>query len=69
MPTYLVVPPAPHLRMHFMDALEEAGIHYSREPDGYVIYLRDDQREAWERIRKAFAAEVAEEDPPLIFGL
>jgi hypothetical protein len=67
MPTYLVDPPQYQQRMAFMDALEEAGISYQREPDGYIIYLRDHQREAWERIRREFRAHVLEEDPPLIF--
>ena len=69
MPTYLVVPPAFRLRMNFMDALEDAGIDYSREPEGYFIYLREGQQEAWERVRQQFQAVVSEEDPPTIFGL
>ena len=52
--------------MGFMDALEEEGIDYSREPDGYYIYLRDGQREAWERIRVEFQAEVVDEDPAMV---
>ena len=66
MPTYLVVPPPPQQRMQFMDALEAAGIDYSREREGYFIYLREGQQEVWERVRHRFQAEVAEEDPPTL---
>ena len=69
MPTYLSCPLPPQQRMGFMDALEEAGIAYSREPDGYVVYLKDGQQEAWRDIQQRFRARVAEEDPPLIFGM
>ena len=68
MPTYLVAPPAFRLRMEFMDALEDAGIDYSREPEGYFIYLREGQQPAWEQVRKRFDAEVVEEDPLSLFG-
>ena len=67
MPTYLVDPPPYQQRMGFMDALEDAGISYQREPDGYFVYLKDSQREAWERIKGEFKARVLEEDPPLVF--
>ena len=66
MPTYLVVPPALQLRMKFIDALEEARIDYSREPEGYLIFLRKGQQEVWEQIREQFQAVVAEEDPPIV---
>ena len=68
MPTYLVKPPPFELRMAFMDALEESGIDYSREAEGYMVYLRDDQRAAWQRISQSCEAEVLEEDPPMLFG-
>ena len=68
MPTYLVEPPPFELRMAFMDALEASGIDYSREAEGYLVYLKDDQRAAWERIREYCRAEVLEEDPPMLFG-
>ena len=55
--------------MGFMDALEEAGIDYAREPDGYFIFLRTGQETAWEQIRLHFQAIVTEEDPPIIIGL
>ena len=45
MPTYLVEPPPFELRMAFMDALEASRIDYSREAEGYLVYLRDDQRD------------------------
>ena len=64
--SFVVSPPPPQQRMHFMDALEEEGIDYSREPDGYYIYLRDGQQEAWERIRVRFEAEVLDEDPAMV---
>ena len=69
MPTYLVSPPPPHQRMQFMDALEEEGLDYSREPDVYFIFLREGQQKVWEQIRRQFQAEVAEEDPPSVPGL
>ena len=69
MPTSLSCPLPPQQRMGFMDALEEAGIAYSREPDGYVVYLKDGQQEAWRDIQQRFRARIAEEDPPLIFGM
>ena len=63
MPTYLVQPPPPQQRMAFMDALEAASLDYDRQPDGYYVYLRSSQQEAWERIRQRFHLAV-EEDPP-----
>ena len=51
--------------MYFMDAMEEEGIDYSREPDGYYVYLRDGQSEAWERIRQRFQLDVVDEDPAM----
>ena len=63
MPTFLVAPPPPQHRMHFMDALEAAGIDYSREPDGYYIYLRQGQQEVLERVCHEFQAEMVEENP------
>ena len=53
--------------MAFMDALEAAGIDYSREAEGYMVYLRESQRERWERIAARCRAEVLEEDPPMAF--
>ena len=64
--SFVVAPPPPRERMLFMDAMEEAGIDYSREPDGYYVYLRDGQSEAWERIRLEFQAEVVDEDPAMV---
>ena len=68
MPTYLVKPPPFELRMAFMDALEASGIDYSREAEGYLVYLKDGQRKAWERICETCRAVVLEEDPPMLFG-
>ena len=51
--------------MRFMDTLEEEGIDYSRESDGYYIYLREGQWETWERIRVRFQVEVVDEDPAM----
>lgn len=63
MPTYLVVPPPFQQRMSFMDALEEAGIDYSREREGYFIFLREGQQGTWEQISRRFQAEFVEEEP------
>jgi len=54
--------------MALMDALEDAGIDYTREPEGYVIYLRDSQTEVWESLYVRFNLSVVEEDPPFIAG-
>ncbi|MSQ41156.1 MAG: hypothetical protein EXR55_05815 [Dehalococcoidia bacterium] len=66
MPTYLAHPPPPHQRMAFMDALEAAGIDYDRQPDGYFIYLREEHREAWERVCRQFRLQVEAEPPGLM---
>jgi hypothetical protein len=55
--------------MHFMDALEDAGIDYAREPDGYFIYLREGQQAVFEEICRKFHAEIVEEDPATIVDL
>ena len=55
--------------MHFMDALEDAGIDYSRDPDGYYVYLRDGQQSILGEICHQFHAQVVEEDPTTIMGL
>lgn len=65
MPTLLVQPPELHLRMAFMDALEDARLEYERIPDGYVIFLKDDQYAAWDRISERFLIPDPEENPPL----
>ncbi len=54
--------------MAFMDALEASGIDYSRESEGYLVYLKDEQRAAWQRISESCRAEVLEEDPPMLYG-
>ena len=61
-------PPEFQQRMALMDALEDAGIDYTREPEGYVIYLRDSQAEVWESLCVRFNLRVVEEDPPFIAG-
>ena len=68
MASYLVAPPRFQLRMKFMDAMEEACIDYSREPEGYFVYLREGQQRIWEGIRRQFDAVVYEEDPIVPFG-
>ena len=65
MPTLLAQPPELHLRMAFMDALEVVGLEYERIPDGYVIFLEDEQSTAWEQIRTRFLIPNPEENPPL----
>jgi hypothetical protein len=52
--------------MAFMDALEAASIDYDRQPEGYFIYLREQQQEAWQRIRQQFRLQV-EAEPPSLF--
>ena len=52
-----------------MDALEDAGIDYSRDPDGYYVYLRDGQQSILGEICHQFHAQVVEEDPTTIMGL
>ncbi|MXX52844.1 MAG: hypothetical protein F4Z35_02520 [Dehalococcoidia bacterium] len=65
MPTLLVQPPELHLRMAFMDALEDAGLEYVRFPDGYVVFLKDGQAAEWEEIQARFSILGPEEDPLL----
>ncbi len=54
--------------MALMDALEDAGVDYTREPEGYVIYLRDSQAFVWESLCVRFGLHIVEEDPPFIVG-
>ena len=65
MPTLLVQPPQLHLRMAFMDALEDVGLEYERIPDGYVVFLKDGQTIEWNEIRERFLIPNPEENPPL----
>ena len=65
MTTLLVEPPELHLRMAFMDALEDAGLEYERIPDGYVVFLKDDQNGEWDEVRERFLISNSEENPPL----
>ena len=69
MSTFLVEPPPHQERMHFMDALEDAGIDYAREPDGYFIYLKAGQQAVLEEICRQFHAEMVEEDPATMVDL
>ncbi len=62
MPTYLAAPPPSQQRMAFMDAMDAAGVDYDRQPDGYFIYLKPGQEEAWAHIRAHFRL-VIEEEP------
>lgn len=66
MPPLLVKPPELHLRMAFMDALEDAELEYERIPDGYVVFLKDGQVAQWDEIRERFLISNPEENPPLI---
>ena len=54
--------------MAFMDAMEHSGIDYSREREGYVIYLKEAQLETWELISSEFETQFLEEDPTSDFG-
>ncbi|MCY4652671.1 MAG: hypothetical protein OXC95_05845 [Dehalococcoidia bacterium] len=65
MPTLLVQPPELHLRMAFMDALEDARLQYERIPDGYVVFLKEGQATEWDEIRSRFLTPNPEENPPL----
>ena len=65
MPTLLIQPPELHLRMAFMDALDDAGLEYERIPDGYVVFLKDGQGAQWDEIRERFLILNPEENPPL----
>ena len=68
MTSYLVAPPCFQSRMDFMDSMEKASIDYSREPEGYFIFLREGQQQIWEQIRLQFNTVVYEEDPVVPFG-
>ena len=68
MPTYLVSPPPFDRRMAFMDAMEHAGIDYSREREGYLIYLKEAQLGVWKVIESEFETQFVEEDPASQFG-
>ena len=63
MSTFLVNPPPYHNRMQFMDSLEETGIDYSREPDGYYVYLRTGQEDLLQTICLRFEAVIVAENP------
>ena len=63
MSTFLVNPPPYHNRMQFMDSLEETGIDYSREPDGYYVYLRIGQEDLLQKICSRFEAVIVAENP------
>ena len=67
MPTIVVTPPAPNMRMAFMDAMEEAGIDYDRHTDGYWIYLRESQEDQWKQLVSTFALAIEDTDPPAFF--
>jgi len=69
MSTFIVEPPPHQERMHFMDALEKAGLDYAREPDGYYIYLREGQQAALEEICSRFHAAIAGEDPAMLVDI
>ena len=67
MPTIVVAPPAPNLRMAFMDAMEADGIDYDRHTDGYWIYLRESQTETWAVLVSEFSLRIEDTDPPAFF--
>ncbi len=68
MATFLVEPPPPQNRMGFMDALDDAGIIYVREPDGYYLYLKDGQDDLMVEVCARFQAPIVEEDPPSLMA-
>jgi len=67
MPTIVVAPPAPVLRMAFMDAMEADGIDYDRHTDGYWVYLRESQTETWTVLVSKFSLRIEDTDPPAFF--
>jgi hypothetical protein len=67
MPTIVVTPPAPDLRMLFMDAMEADGIDYDRNKDGYWIYLRESQVVPWTVLISRFSLIIEDTDPPAFF--
>jgi hypothetical protein len=67
MPTIVVTPPAPNLRMAFMDAMEDNGVEYERQTDGYWIYLRESQTDLWEQLVSKFSLKIEDTDPPVFF--
>lgn len=46
-----------------MDLLEETGIDYSREKDGYYVYLRSGQEDLLRSICSRVEAQVVAENP------
>ena len=67
MPTIVVTPPEPKVRMAFMDALETERIDYDRHTDGYWIYLRESQTDTWNSLVSKFKLKIEDTDPPACF--
>lgn len=67
MPTIVVTPPEPGVRMAFMDAMETEGIDYDRHTDGYWIYLRESQTDTWHLLVSKFKLKIEDTDPPAFF--
>ena len=67
MPTIVVTPPEPSVRMAFMDAMETVKIDYDRHSDGYWIYLRESQKDQWELLVAKFKLRIEDTDPPAFF--
>ena len=67
--TFLVDPPPFDERVFFMDALDQAGIEYAREPDGYFMFLKEGQEYTLRAICCRFHAEIVQEDPPMLVDL
>ena len=66
MPTYLVSPPPFDRRMAFMDAVQEAGMHIDRTPEGFEVTTNDSQEETWIRIKEQFDLDVGTNEPPIM---
>ncbi len=66
MATYLVHPPDPSMRMAFMDAVQEAGMHIDRTPEGFEVTTNDSQEETWIRIKEQFDLDVGTNEPPIM---
>jgi len=53
--------------MAFMDAMEDNGVDYDRQTDGYWIYLRESQTDLWEQLVSKFSLKIEDTDPPVFF--
>tara|TARA_B100001750_G_C14938385_1_gene317532 strand:- start:106 stop:270 length:165 start_codon:yes stop_codon:yes gene_type:complete len=52
--------------MAFMDAVQEAGMHIDRTPEGFEVTTNDSQEETWIRIKEQFDLDVGTNEPPIM---